>query len=518
MEKYTRHDCDLILDGFDNETFSSLPLHEKRRLFYALHYQPDEEGHIGAMFAVVRHRVIKDGKRGRRTRDILASYDPVFLAGFEQKSGQDVYITASSFKNRDSRRRGDLLAMNNIVIDIDAHKAPMKYMDESMDKLETGLMYGLFYDDILPMPNTIVRTGRGLQLWWNIEQLPAGLLWMWKKVAGAFCDEIDGFLKDNADKFPGTELDRAASCNPSGLFRMPGSYNMAAKKAGSFEILHIDQFDVAWHYDRHMGRDRGEKPHNSGPAAGSRLLADRRAKKLEKLLELRGRDVTGQRDLFCFCLACIYGRVLRGEELYKKIQALNASFTEPLPERELRACMSSVLSREHAISNPVLIEKLSISKEEQELTGIGISKRVLAKKKKAERDQKIADLTRQGRPNTAIAAIVGCARSTVTAVQKRLGILRAGIMKREEAKKAIREGMTARAVSERSGLSLSSVYAMLKKVIKRMPGKAPFFIAESPVFALNKESYADSHISALFPCGPAPAAPFGMPGCGPPGS
>ena len=495
MKDYLRRDNAPIIDQFDNETFPSLSLHEKRRLFYALHFQPDEEGHVGVQFAVVKHRIMKDGRLGRRTRDILASYsDTLFFADFEQKSGQDAYITASQFRDRKSRRRSNLLCFNNLVLDLDAHGVPMKYMDEIMDKLETGLMYGIFYEDILPMPNTIVRTGRGLQLWWNIEQMPASLGFIWKKVASFFCDEVEGFLGDNADKFPGVGLDRAASCNPSGLFRMPGSYNTAARKAGSFEILHIDQFDPVWHYDRHMKKEEDkEKGGPSSGAAGGRLLADRRARQLASLLEIRGRDVKGFRDLFCFCLACIYGRVLDREGIYEKVRAMNASFLEPLPEGELRSSMSSVLSRPHAISNRVLIEKLAITREEQELTGIGISKRVLARERKKERDRKIAELTRQGRPNTAIAAIVGCARSTVTAVQKRLGMVRAGLAKREKAGDALKEGMSAKAAAAASGLSLSAVYAMLKRAFSAVP--------KSPVPALNRENYGPSFLR--YPQAPA---------------
>lgn len=483
MKDYLRRDNAPIIDQFDNMDFPSLSLHEKRRLFYALHFQPDEEGHVGVQFAIVKHKVMKDGKLGRRTRDILASYsDTLFLADFEQKTGQDAYITASQFKDRESRRRSNLLCLNNIVIDIDAHGVPMKYVDEILDKLETGLMYGIFYDEVLPMPNTIVRTGRGLQLWWNIEQMPISLLFIWKKVAEAFCDEIEGFIKDNTDKFPGVCLDRAASCNPSGLFRMPGSYNTAARKAGSFEVLHIDQFDPVWHYDMHMKKEEGKgNGGSSSGMAGGKVLADNRAKQLSALLEIRGRNVKGFRDLFCFCLACIYSRVLDRDAVYEKVRDMNASFLEPLPERELKSSMSSVLSRPHAISNKALIEKLSISKEEQELTGIGLSKRVLAREKKKERDRKIGELTRQGKPNTAIAAIVGCAKSTVTAVQKKLGLVRAGLAKKEKAAEALKKGLSAKAAAGASGLSLSAVYALLKKAL--------FAVPKSPISALNRENY-----------------------------
>ena len=68
--------------------------------------------------------------------------------------------------------------LHNIVIDIDCHKYGIskKDRDNEIEKCEVYLRE-LFDNSLeLPSPNTIVKTGRGLQLWWAIKPLSAAKL------------------------------------------------------------------------------------------------------------------------------------------------------------------------------------------------------------------------------------------------------------------------------------------------------------------------------------------------------
>ena len=89
----------------------------------------------------------------------------------------DYYIVANSFKSPKFRRAVNVHSLTNIVVDIDVHHARggiKGCRDVIMQRLD-ALLYLIFVKKPigLPCPNTVVHTGRGIQLWWTIKPLSA---------------------------------------------------------------------------------------------------------------------------------------------------------------------------------------------------------------------------------------------------------------------------------------------------------------------------------------------------------
>lgn len=133
----------------------------------------------------------------------------------------DYYITANT-TIADKRQKAYLLSYNNIVIDVDCHSdeepADLRKLaiDTLIDKLQ-GL-------DI-PQASIIHRTGRGVQLWYHIEQISAKLFFLYEKACGLLCSALEYIISENPTACACLSVDRGASLNSVGLFRLFNSYN-----------------------------------------------------------------------------------------------------------------------------------------------------------------------------------------------------------------------------------------------------------------------------------------------------
>jgi hypothetical protein len=98
------------------------------------------------------------------------------------------------------------------------------------------------------MPNSIVRTGRGVQLWWAILPCYGGAdygisLYHHNKIKSTFISHIARLIEEYGEELEGLDVDRGASSNPVGYFRLPGSYNTKAKCYTSLAVIHDKRYD-----------------------------------------------------------------------------------------------------------------------------------------------------------------------------------------------------------------------------------------------------------------------------------
>ena len=78
------------------------------------------------------------------------------------------------------------------------------------------------YENVLPPYTISVISGRGVQLWWHFKSMSSKLLFIYKIVCKYVCDVLSRIISDNDIDL---SVDYAASCNPSGLVRMPFTFN-----------------------------------------------------------------------------------------------------------------------------------------------------------------------------------------------------------------------------------------------------------------------------------------------------
>lgn len=186
----------------------------------------------------------------------------------------DYYITANTFARNYGRAQATLFSLNNIVIDIDMHtidqlfkseqktkpKHPKGYMDlvakdglydnlrpqqDKIDELCQELCWRLRRDLFCDMPPNIVHlTGRGIQFWWHLEETSKQLLWLYQQVCDKVLLLLDDFLCENPDLQNAVKIDRRASKNTAGLFRLFGTYNTKTNSQSWYEIIHRNSYTL----------------------------------------------------------------------------------------------------------------------------------------------------------------------------------------------------------------------------------------------------------------------------------
>lgn len=158
------------------------------------------------------------------------------------------YITANTTKRYRGRSEKNLFSINNIVLDFDIHSRMNQHdRDELIEDFIWYLKRDLFTvrdGTGIPMPNVIHYTGRGVQLWWHLQETSAKLDFLYKKVVGLMLDRIEECLEEYPQLQEAIEIDRVASKNIIGLYRLFDTYNSHTRTKTETEILHVDSTDL----------------------------------------------------------------------------------------------------------------------------------------------------------------------------------------------------------------------------------------------------------------------------------
>ena len=363
----------------------------------------------------------------------------------------DYYITANTVSGV-SRRIDHLFGLQNIVIDVDCHdKKYARNVSSLVEAFIWRLKRDLWGEGVIPTPNSIVRTGRGLQLWWAIVPCYGGRdydksFYHYNKIKNTFMDHIDSLLDEYTEELEGLEIDRGASNNPVGYFRLPCTYNTTAKCYSSLEILHSERYDqreltrIAPPGSEEDFEIRQAKSQNVPMKETDRdILRNfkgvgvRRVLQLIKLRNLRDNVVGAEmRDHFNFSMYNALRMTLEHSEAMVYLYSYNAGFKNPMSYRELENCVSTASKiGGYKYTNLKLIELLDITEYEQQVIGLFPSpKKYLAKPNasrdaarkalREDRDSKIVELVEKGTSQVEIARILGIGKNTVYRVLKRL--------------------------------------------------------------------------------------------------
>ena len=364
------------------------------------------------------------------------------MADFHQY--QEYFLTANSFSTPKERKKKNLYTIQNIVLDIDIHSAKRdrEFFVQRLD----AVLYLAFKDKTfpLPVPNTVVYTGRGIQLWWAVCPFSAKeLLYVYHDLVRYFASEITKRINEDKDLEKYVIVDAAASKKESGLFRMPGTWNAKSRTFGSFRILHENKFDaVSLFFDRHPKTGKPFIKYKSKRKNGFRDYGKYMEEKIRHLIKLRreeGLDENGFRDLYCLIVYCAYLSSGTAEDIaWGKTIALNESFQRPLPEKELRSYMSSATEKKYRFTFEKVIEYLDIDEKEQETIRLKPARvrkeeremakkrakenRVRRKEEKEKKKLRVLELLMKGYTQQKIAGIIGCTQSTVSKIIKEAGI------------------------------------------------------------------------------------------------
>jgi len=281
--------------------------------------------------------------------------------------------------------------LNVFYVDLDIYS-----MGVSTDDVLQGIDFLVDTERIL-RPTFVISSGRGLYVLWKIEDVPG----YYKKTKNMY-NYIQDYL---VETFGDLGADTAAK-DIARVLRVPGTrntknnqrveiiqYNEQALYTMSMFRDFIDPFEEYSPSDK-TEKTKVKKTKKIAYMYNAYTLHKARATDIEKLCELRDYEMTGQRDTFLY-IYHYYMLLIHQDEavaLYKTLN-LNDSFSEPLPEKEVKSYVKSSVraynehqkdrTKGYNFKNDTLIKKLAIT--DHEMTQL---KTIITKDLKYERNNK----------------------------------------------------------------------------------------------------------------------------------
>lgn len=249
---------------------------------------------------------------------------------------EDVYISPNTFY-KPFRAVENIRHFRALYIDIDLkyyYKAETVYM-----------LYEKALREEIPEPSMVVDSGRGLHIYWRIEDAPYGALWTWQ--------ELEDFLYKKLEHL-GADIKATEGAR---LLRLPNTYNSRSNSECKILIekdITYSMFDLrekylkykskAYQLELHQVKEfKDNKKSVVSPLFNSYSLHSYRVEDLKTLCKLRNYDVEGHRNFILHCYAYWIGIYIRDdEELEKQVIEFNNAFKKPLKENEVKAILRCI--------------------------------------------------------------------------------------------------------------------------------------------------------------------------------
>lgn len=299
----------------------------------------------------------------------------------------DTYMSINSFYV--PKRSSECVRhINSLYVDIDNHGKNKAKIDSVLYFLEED-----FFNREVPKPNLIIKTGRGLALYWILEHLPKQGLPLWTMIQEELYKKIKGIETYIED----IEVD-PATLDVSRVFRISGSKNTKSNTIAQIysytnykyrldEIIegYLPELEIIKEKKKNKKLNNNQKKvvffYTTYNLHYARLID------IVKLQQLRNGQCSGQRELMCFLYRyynCLY--VKDYDLALENTIQFNNNFSVPLPRNEVikatkkaQAAYDEWLKDEPVVkngrvykrggynySNKKLIDLLKVTPEEQE--------------------------------------------------------------------------------------------------------------------------------------------------------
>ena len=385
----------------------------------------------------------------------------------------NLYITANSFF-KPSRTIESIRKLNALYIDLDYYKIE-KYKDYTAEEM-IEVLEEKYFGESIPKPTMITSTGRGLGIYWAINNLPYMALPLWSSVQKYILYKLKPVGADSI------------SIDASRLLRLCGTTNLKSKK-GTYIIYSNESTvynlrELQKRYLPILTKKKAKVKKHSSSKEGRIIsfynlhnLHFARLKDLVKLVEMRNGFCRnndgvlvqkGSREKLVFLYrywSCCY--ISDPKVALENTLEFNSKFDLPLTEAEVESATRSAEEGYKAwleyqeknkdklknlpkksefngynYSNERLIKMLNITEEEMEelIT-------IISKDEKRRRDREKKRIERAKRRE----------KEGLTAKQRELKELR------EEIKKLRKEGYSIRMIGKKLGVSASKVQRNMKE-------------------------------------------------------
>lgn len=445
-----------------------------------------------------------------------------FVSEMHISRNVDYYTTANSVCGV-RRVTEDVFGLHNIVIDIDCHSEKHN-SSELLAAFIWRCSRDLWNAGECPEPNSIVFSGRGVQLWWAIEPASAKIQYWYKRMQAWLLDALQSVLDENPEQFEDISLDRSASVRLAGLFRLPLTYNTKTGRKGSLQILRRERYSLRGMIEQYVPAEynpnkqsRSMRPQWSVKGDVEKVpdlehvpLADRDAEvirggsnamaaRVHQLIRLRAMRNAAMghemRDRFCFTVYCALLANHKEDEAWNRLLAFNEGFKEPLELSALQQMMSSATERKYRLTNTWVIGELQINEDEQQAIGLfptsaesarhkapNYNRDLIRKTVKQDRNNKILAMFSDGVSKSQIARELEISWNTVSRVildeQARMVALRAS---QDEAEAALMEEPVAAGAEMQTNKNLNEGKTSSKMVLNNIV----FYGEASPALSLS---------------------------------
>ena len=131
----------------------------------------------------------------------LDLYSGGIAASLNVKNKKDIYYTPNTFNSPIKREREYLWQLHRFYIDID-HKAGT----EPIDPFEVvGAVEQLVEEKKIPQPTEYINSGRGIHIYWDINNCHIMLLDLWEKIENHLFNTIKELERSIKNKLPMAE-------------------------------------------------------------------------------------------------------------------------------------------------------------------------------------------------------------------------------------------------------------------------------------------------------------------------
>ena len=246
----------------------------------------------------------------------------------------NVFISPNTFYIKQRQVR-NIRHLRSLYIDLDLN---LNKISKSEAIYKTFILAG---EGKIPKPTMAVDSGRGIHLYWRIENAPYGALYTWQ--------QLEDYLYNNLKHL---WADRSAT-DAARLLRLPNTIN--SRNNEFCKVLYVDHDLIYSMYDlrekflgyggesSHTKKDKREK--NKGKITrifNSYSLHLTRIQDIEMLCQLRNWDIKGYRNKVLHCWVYWQGIYVRDlERLGEMALEFNNTFSEPLADQVVEAVVSS---------------------------------------------------------------------------------------------------------------------------------------------------------------------------------
>lgn len=375
----------------------------------------------------------------------LEAISPIEINSEEYKNKKDIYYTPNTFNSPIKREREYLWQLHRFYIDID-HKAGT----EPIDPFEVvGAVEQLVEEKKIPQPTEYINSGRGIHIYWDINNCHIMLLDLWEKIE----NHLFNTIKELERSIKNISVDTRVK-DPTRLLRLPGTinsknnskcYSMLKNEGNIYNIFDLKKAYIK--VNKQYKKNKSKITYL--PTKNLYTLNMSRIEDFKHIVSLRNGDIKGYRNTLIMLYSYHYRLVneVTVEELIKVTKEFNKSFKEPYKAKELISVCRSVNrtvkhfqednNKGYKFTNKYIINALDLEEQEQRelVTIISTGEKYrrnndrrtprnengLTKKQQELQDlkAKILELKEQGLSNRAIAKELNCSEGKIRTILKK---------------------------------------------------------------------------------------------------